>query len=220
MTTANTPARILIVDDHPLVREGFTARIAAQPDMEVCGEAADVSGGIAAFMSTAPDLVIVDLALKTGHGLELIKEILSQAPDAKILVVSAYDESLYAERSLRAGALGYIGKQECRENVIEAIRTVLAGRRYLSAHLTERLLGQAISRRDPAQADMLEKLSDRELQVFQLIGQGISSGAIARQLHLSPHTIDTHREKIKTKLNLKSGAELTQCAVQWLLEHR
>jgi DNA-binding NarL/FixJ family response regulator len=220
MTRHSRASKILVVDDHPLVREGFASRISAQPDMQICGEAADVEEGLAAFNATMPDLTIVDLSLKAGHGLDLIKEIAARAPKAKMLVVSAFDESLYAERALRAGAMGYLGKQECRENVIDAIRTVLSGRRYLSPQMTERLLGHAIGGRDSEQTDVSEKLSDRELQVFQLIGQGLSTGAIAKQLRRSPHTIDTHREKIKTKLNLKTGAELTQRAVQWSLENR
>ncbi len=220
MTNSQQLARILIVDDHPLVREGLAARISAQPDMQVCGEADDVAQGFASFVAESPDLTIVDLSLKTGHGLDLIKEVLVHTPKAKILVISAYDETLYAERALRAGAMGYIGKEECRESVISAIRAVLEGRRYLSPDMTQRLVGQAIAGRDSTPATPLVKLTDRELQVFQLIGQGLTSGAIARQLHLSSHTIDTHREKIKLKLNLKSGAELTQQAVQWVLENR
>jgi DNA-binding NarL/FixJ family response regulator len=219
MINPRPSARILIVDDHPLIREGLSARISAQSDMHVCGEAGDVGQGFACFVAENPDLTIVDLSLKTGHGLDLIKQIVERSAQARILVVSAYDETLYAERALRAGALGYIGKEECRESVISAIRTVLEGRRYLSPAMTQRLLGQAITGRDSTPATPFEKLSDRELQVFQLIGQGISSGVIAKQLHLSPHTIDTHREKIKLKLNLKSGAELMQHAVQWVLNN-
>jgi DNA-binding NarL/FixJ family response regulator len=213
-------AQILIVDDHPLIREGLRARIAAHADMAVCGEAADVSQALTAFKAVKPDLVIVDLALKTGHGLELIKELRACDPLVKILVVSAYDESLYAERALRAGALGYISKEKCRESVIDAIRAVVDGRRYLSPQMTERLVGRAIAGRDPQAVSGVEQFTDRELQVFQLIGQGLTSSAIARQLYLSSHTIDTHREKLKLKLNLKTGAELTQRAVQWILENR
>lgn len=217
---ATQQAAILIVDDHPLIREGLTARISAQPDLEVCGEAESVEEALAEFKARNPDLVLVDISLKNGHGLELIKQIKLHNPDAKMLVVSAYDESFYAERALRAGALGYISKQECRENVITAIRTVLDGHRYLSPQMTDQLLGMAVAGRDPAAASLVEKLTDRELEVYQLIGQAQTTSSIARQLHLSPHTIDSHREKIKAKLGLKNGAELTRHALQWVLENR
>jgi DNA-binding NarL/FixJ family response regulator len=213
-------ATILIVDDHPLVREGLTARISAQTDLEVCGEAEDVEQALAECISRKPDLVLVDISLKKGHGLELIKQIKMQSPETKMLVVSAYDESFYAERALRAGALGYISKQECRENVITAIRTVLAGHRYLSPQMTDQLLGMAVGGRELSAASPVEKLSDRELEVYQLIGQGQTTSSIAKQLHLSPHTIDSHREKIKAKLGLKNGAELTRHALHWVLENR
>src|ERR1700676_4007389 len=146
MSNSKERKRILIVDDHPVVREGLAARISAQADLEVCGEAEDVEQALARFAATEPDLVLVDISLKTGHGLELIKQLKTRHPQAKALVISAYDESIYAERALRAGALGYIGKQECRENVIIAIRTVLEGRRYLSPQTTDRLVGLAVDR--------------------------------------------------------------------------
>ena len=220
-TSKNTKrSRILIVDDHPLVREGLTARISAQDDLEVCGEAEDVEGALAEFQAASPDLVLVDISLKNGHGLELIKQIKAHNPEAKMLVISAYEESFYAERALRSGALGYIGKQECREDIITAIRAVLEGRRYLSPRMTNHLLSVAVGGRDADSASPVEKLSDRELEVFQLIGQAQTTSNIAKQLHLSPHTIDSHREKIKAKLGLQNGAELTRHAVQWVLENR
>jgi len=220
--TLKPPKRIqiLIVDDHPLIREGLTARISAQADLEVCGEAEGVEEALAEFKIRNPDLVLIDISLKNGHGLELIKQIKLHNPETKMLVVSAYDESFYAERALRAGALGYISKQECRENVITAIRTVLDGHRYLSPQMTDQLLGMAVTGRDVAQSSPVEKLTDRELEVYQLIGQAQTTSSIAKQLHLSPHTIDSHREKIKAKLGLKNGAELTRHALQWVLEHR
>lgn len=213
-------ANILIVDDHPLMREGLAARISSQPDMIVCGEASDVDDALAQFRATAPDLVIVDLNLKTGHGLDLIKEIRSRDEHVKVLVVTAFEESLYAERALRAGAQGYINKQEVQEKIIDAMRTVLAGRRFLSEWMTQHLVAQAVGGKDerPTQ-DPVSRLSDRELEVFTLIGRGKTTSAIAGQLHLSVHTIDSHREKIRHKLKLKSGAELTQRAVQWVLEN-
>lgn len=210
--------RVLIVDDHPLVREGLAARLAAQPDMEVCGEAANVGEALQQIRTQSPDLAIVDIQLAESHGIELIKDVSSRFPHVKMLVVSAFDESLYAERALRAGADGYINKRELQDNVLDALRTVLAGDRYLSAKMTDKLVGQALGRTGLADADPVERLSDRELEVFELIGRGTTTSAIARQLQLSVHTIDTHREKIRHKLGVTNAAELMQRAVQWVLE--
>lgn len=210
-------ARVLIVDDHPLVREGLTVRISAQPDMEVCGEAADIAEALALLASAKPTLMIVDLALKTGHGLSLISKASRRAPETKMLVVSAYDESLFVARALRAGAHGYINKQEAQEKVIEAIRVVLRNERYLSTEMAQRLIGRAIEGSTP---HGVESLSDRELEIFELIGRGNSTRSIAQQLELSVHTVETHREKIRAKLDLRNGSELVQHAVQWVLELR
>ncbi len=211
--------RILIVDDHPLVREGLAARISPQSDMEICGEAASVDEGLAQVKATDPDLCIIDMQLVDSHGIDLIKEIHSRFPSTKMLVISAFDESLYAERALRAGAHGYINKRELQDNILAAVRTVINGQRYLSPKMTQQLVGQLIGSKDSMDADPIQRLSDRELEVFQLIGQGTTTGAIARQLHLSPHTIDTHREKIKHKLSLNNAAELQRAATQWMLEN-
>jgi DNA-binding NarL/FixJ family response regulator len=213
----NAPISIAIVDDHPLVREGLAARIAAQPDMEVCGEAADIESAMELVLSKCPTLVIVDIALRDGHGIELIKRIVASGAPSKMLVVSAYDESLFAERALRAGALGYINKQELQGKVVEALRTVLRGERYLSTAMAQRLIAQAIGHRgSPGSADTL---TDRELQIFQLIGRGKSTREIANELSVSVHTIDSHREHIRAKLGLHSGTELIQRAAQWHLEN-
>jgi len=211
--------QILIVDDHPLMREGLAARIAPHAEMEVCGEAASVREGLAQVKATNPDLVIIDIALADSNGIELIKDVKARFPKIKMLVVSAYDESLYAERALRAGAHGYINKCELQENVVEALRAVLDGQRYLSQKMTQRLVGQAVGSKDSTHDDPMRRLSDRELEVFQLIGQGKTTGDIARNLHLSVHTIDTHREKLRHKLGVKNSAELMQRAVQWTLEN-
>jgi DNA-binding NarL/FixJ family response regulator len=212
------PARILIVDDHPMVREGITMRISAQRDLEVCGEAATESEALALVSRTDPDMMIVDISLKSGHGIELIKQVKSRYPGVRILVFSGFQESLYGERALRAGALGYLNKQESNDNVIEAIRTVLGGGRFISPELTRRLVAQALTNRGAAQ-DPFDKLTDRELEVLRMIGQGLTSGAIANQLHLSTHTIDTHRENIKRKLGANNAAELNRQAVQWVVEN-
>jgi len=209
--------RILIVDDHPLVREGLAARISAQPDMEVCGEAADIESALELIVTKRPSLVIVDIALRNGHGIDLIKRIVAAGVNTRMLVVSAYDESFFAERALRAGALGYINKQELQSQVVDALRTVLRGERYLSTAMAQRLIAQAIGSK-VAQGGT-EALTDRELQIFQLIGRGKSTREIANELNVSVHTIDSHREHIRAKLDLRSGTELIQRAVQWHIEN-
>jgi DNA-binding NarL/FixJ family response regulator len=211
-------SRILVVDDHPLVREGLAARLASQPDLEICGEAASVDAALAQVKKTEPDLVIVDIQLAGSHGLDLIQQIHRRHGSVKMLVVSALDESLYAERALRAGAHGYIHKRELQDDIITALRTVLQGQRYLSDKMTQQLVGRAIEGGTGDEGDPVHQLSDRELQVFQLIGQGKSTSEIAQQFHRSIHTIETHREKIRHKLNLKSSVELVHRAVQWVLE--
>jgi DNA-binding NarL/FixJ family response regulator len=203
-----------------MMREGLSVRISAQTDMLVCGEAADVVEALRQVEDTHPDLVIVDLSLRRGHGLDLIARVKAGFPAVKMLVVSQFEESLYAERSLRAGALGYINKRECQENVVLAIREVLAGRRYVSPEMTARLVSQAIDGGTSSGTDPVERLSNRELEVFQLIGQGATTSSIARQLHVSVHTVESHRENIRHKLFLKNGAELTRCAIHWALEKR
>ncbi len=208
---------VAIVDDHPLVREGLAARISAQPDMEVCGEAADIESALELIVTKRPSLVIVDIALRNGHGIDLIKRIVAAGVNTRMLVVSAYDESFFAERALRAGALGYINKQELQGQVVEALRTVLRGERYLSSVMAQRLIAQAIGSK--AAHGGTETLTDRELQIFQLIGRGKSTREIAQELNVSVHTIDSHREHIRAKLDLHSGTELIQRAVQWHIEN-
>ncbi len=218
MSDQHAPTRILIVDDHPMVREGLAMRISTQRDLQVCGEAATEQEALELVQATAPDLVIVDLSLKSGHGLEVIKQVKARYPSIKMLVLSGFQESLYAERVLRAGALGYLNKQESNEKALQAIRTVLAGQRFLSAEITQRLVNQALGSNDETKTPM-ERLTDRELEIFRMIGQGLTSGAIAKRLFLSSHTIDTHRENIKRKLDIKNAGELARAAAQWLLEN-
>ena len=218
MPTRQAPARILIVDDHPLVREALATRIALQPHMEVCGEAATEDEAITLLRQTGPDLVLVDIALKSGHGIDLVKQIKLRHPKVKTLVVSGFQESLYAERSLRAGALGYLNIQESNEKVIDAIRTVLRGEHFVSADISRRLINQSLGVVNTMKTP-IECLTDRELEILRMIGEGLTSGTIAEQLFLSPHTIDTHRNNIKRKLGLNNAAELSRAAVQWLLEN-
>jgi DNA-binding NarL/FixJ family response regulator len=217
----NGPAtsKILITDDHPLVREGLKVRINDQPDMVVCGEAASVAESLQLLKTSRPDLVIVDIVLAEGHGLDLIKQVKSRFPDVKMLVVTAADDVLYGERALRAGAHGYINKRECQEKIVEAIRVILAGQRYVGPELTQRLVESMVGGPGPATAERTARLSDRELEVFHLIGQGKTTTEIAKQLHLSVHTIDTHREKIRRKLGLSNATQLIRSAVQWVLEN-
>jgi DNA-binding NarL/FixJ family response regulator len=210
--------KILIVDDHPSVREGLALRISLHADLEVCGEAESEDQAVALVKQLKPDLVLVDISLKSGHGLELIKRIRSMDPTVRMLVISGFQESLYAERACRAGALGYLNKQESSEKMIEAIRTVLGGERFLSPEISRRLISQALGSSDRKKTP-IEQLTDRELEVFRMIGEGLSTGIIANRLFLSTHTIDTHRENIKRKLTLNSAAELSRAAVQWLLEN-
>ncbi len=211
--------RILIVDDHPLVRSGLGELISADPDLEVCGEASDANEAMQQIAATKPDLMVVDISLKTGNGIDLIKRVKAKQLGIKMLVSSMHDESLYAERSLSAGAMGYISKQEATEKVIEAIHQVLNGQVYLSAEMSGRLLHRMVSGSAALEQSPIETLSDRELQVFEQIGQGFTTRQIAGGLHLSVKTIETYRENIKNKLSLKNTSELSRHAVQWVIEN-
>jgi DNA-binding NarL/FixJ family response regulator len=222
MTSHKTPkrARILIVDDHPAVREALALRISRQRDLDVCGEASDMSEALRLILDTQPDAVVVDISLKTSSGIDLIKRIKDRNPHVRILVWSMHSESLYAERALRAGALGYINKDQATDRMVEAIRRVLAGKVWLSEALAERLLQRAVgaggadSTRSP-----LDALADRELEVFRLIGQGVKTAAIAERLHLSVKTVETYRDRIRQKLDLSDGTQLVHYATQWVLEN-
>jgi DNA-binding NarL/FixJ family response regulator len=209
-------SKILIVDDHQAVREGLALHLSQQPDLSVCGEAGEVAEALHKVEQTRPDLAIVDLTLKNGHGLELIKRMKSHHPDIKILVWSMHPESLYAERVFHAGARGYVNKEHATEEIITAIHKVLKGETFLSEsaarYLPMTLAGAASS--------PMDKLSDRELETFELLGQGMNTQQIAARLHLSPKTIETYRGRIKDKLNVDSGTELMQRAMQWVMEKK
>lgn len=211
--------RILIVDDHPLVRSGIAALIEGEPGLVVCGEAGSIREALGLFRETAPDVVIVDLALPDGSGLDLVKRLAGAPGLDGILVCSMYEEALFAQRALAAGAKGYIDKHAAATQVIAAIRVVLSGRIYLSSRMAERMLERLSPRHlAPAAGASIHDLSDRELAVFSLLGLCLSASQIAERLHLSVKTVEAHRAKIKLKLNLASGAELTRYAVQWTLE--
>lgn len=219
-TTASPAARILIVDDHPLVRRGLAELIAHESDMTVCGDADDVENALQLIATRRPDLAVVDLSLKNSNGLDLIRQIKTRFPDVKVLVSSMHDESLYAERVLHAGAMGYINKQLATDKVIEAIRQVHRGQIYLSAEMTSQILHRLQGHpSETLEHPAVQLLSDRELQVFELIGHALSTRQIANRLQLSVKTIETHREHIKGKLNITNSAELTRHAVQWVLEN-
>jgi DNA-binding NarL/FixJ family response regulator len=213
-------ARILIVDDHAAVRLGLRTLVEDAADLEWCGEAGTADEAIRMIDAKKPDLVIVDLSLAGSSGLELIKRIKARSPEVKMLVSSMYDESLYAERVLNAGALGYVGKHEAMEKVIEAMRSVLRGKIFLSPAMNDVLLRRLITaERGATKRSPVETLSDRELEVFGLVGRGRATRDIAAQLHLSAKTVETYREHIKAKLGLKTAAELVSHAVQWVLEN-
>jgi DNA-binding NarL/FixJ family response regulator len=220
--TSKTPGvrkkiKILIVDDHPIVRKGMAGLIDSEPDLEVCGEADDMSVAIQQIETKQPDLAIVDISLKSGQSLGLIEYIKTNHPGVKVLVASMQDEMLFAERSLRAGALGYIPKQEATDCLLDAIRQVLRGEIYLTSRMANRLMHHLVTK--TTDVDPIKTLSNRELEVFEMIGQGLTTQQIARKLVLSAKTIETHREKIKGKLDLKNSAELNRRAVQWSLEN-
>jgi DNA-binding NarL/FixJ family response regulator len=208
--------RIVIVDDHPLFRKGLEQLINSHNGLAVCGEAANAGDGIDVVRKIKPDLVIVDLSLPGAHGLELIKNIRAEFPKLSILVLSMHDESLYALRALRAGAQGYVMKQEALENVIHALNEIFAGRPYLSAAMSSEVIGKFAHSPGEPKKDVVEQLSDRELEVLELIGKGRDVREIAADLHLSPKTVETHRSHIKEKLNLHNARQVARFAVQWV----
>ena len=211
--------KVLIVDDHPAVREGLAVRIASQPDMEVCGEATDVAQAVELIEAARPDVVIVDIQLETGNGLDLVERIKARDESIGILVWSMYPDNVYAQRALRAGALGYINKRHATSRIVEAIRRVRDGRIYLCEETAEQLLGTAFGRGKQLKASGVDCLSGRELEVFRLIGQGLTTSQVAERLHRSVNTVESHRQKIKDKLGLMTAAELSRAAAQWVLEN-
>ena len=211
--------KIAIIDDHPSTREGLAIRIGWEPDLEVCGEAADVVDGLDLIRQKLPHLAVVDISLKTGNGIELIKQVKRSHPDVKVLVWSMYDESLYAERALRAGALGYINKENVTDTIMAAIRTVLSGEIYLSPAMSSTILTRVVSGDRDFNQSPVEKLSDRELETFNLIGHGLNTVAIAKKLVLSPRTVETYRSRIKEKLGIHDLTELNREATRWVIEN-
>lgn len=212
--------KVMIVDDHPLVREGVVGLLSAQADLEVCAEASRVAEAIELAAAKNPDVAIIDLTLKDGNGIALIKMLKEQYPELKMLVLSMHDETLFAERALRAGAVGYLSKDKVSRTIVQAVRAVLAGKIYLSQRMTQHMMQRMVGGAAASSQSPIERLTDREIEIFQLIGQGWTTRRIATALELSPKTVETHREHIKEKLELNNTVELTTHAVQWVLENR
>jgi DNA-binding NarL/FixJ family response regulator len=213
-------AKILIVDDHPVVREGLSLQLATQPDLVVCGEAEDIPGALQQAAATKPDLVIVDITLKNGSGLDLIRRLRARDEQVKLLVWSMHPENLYAERVIRAGAQGYLHKGQATSKLLEAIRTVLAGRVFISGDMTDLLLKRVVGAKQGDELSPIERLSDRELEAFKLMGEGLTTERIAARMFVSPKTVETYRARIKDKLGLNNVTELVQRATQWVIENQ
>ena len=208
--------KIFLVDDHPLVREWLTNLLHQQTDLMICGEADNATAALAAIAATSPELAIVDISLKSSSGVELIKNLKAQCPALPVLVLSMHDESLYAERVLRAGAHGYINKSETAQKMVEAVRRVLGGKLYISERVAELMASRTITGRNSASQSPVELLSDRELEVFQKLGNGIGTRQIATDLSVSIKTIEVYCARIKEKLNLTSATGLLREAIRWV----
>ena len=208
--------RLLIVDDHPLFRKGLEELIHSDANFAVCGEADNAAEAMEVIRKLHPDMAIVDLSLPGANGIELIKNIRAEFPSLPVLVLSMHDESLYAVRALRAGADGYVMKHEAMANVIQAIHEILNGRPYLSPAMAAQVITKFAHRQAEGENDAVERLSDRELEILELIGKGNEVRQIAKLLHLSPKTVETHRAHIKDKLDLKNSREVARFALQWL----
>ena len=210
-SAASAKVRVFLVDDHPIVRRGFQLFLAMETDLMVCGEADGAPAALQKILALKPDVVIVDLALKAGTGLELVKQLRAQALKVKLLVFTMRDEGIYAERALRAGADGYITKEEGAEKAIQAIRLLMQGKRYVSETVAAKMMDTLVGNTGGAEG-AFESLSDRELEVLELIGNGVGSRQIADKLHVSIKTVESHREHIKAKLGLARAAELVSYA--------
>ena len=208
--------RVFVVDDHPMTREGLSAIISRQVDLELCGQASNAAEALAELSRLAPDLMVTDMTMPGRSGLEFIKDVAAMMPGLPMLVLSMHDEMLYAERALRAGARGYVMKDAGAAKLLEAIRLVLNGDTYVSPQMSARILDAFTGKRPRGSTSPIEKLSDREFEVFQLLGNGKSTKEVAQALNLSPKTVDVHRSHIKEKLQLKDAASLIHHAVRWV----
>jgi DNA-binding NarL/FixJ family response regulator len=206
---------VFVVDDHPIVRQGLALLINQEADLAVCGEAEEMHSALAAIQSARPDILIVDISLNGPDGLELLKNIRIMSPRLPVLILSMHDESIYAERALRAGANGYIMKQEATEKVLVALRRILSGEIYVSDRIANSMLRHYVRGANASEHSSISDLTDRELEVFRLIGEGQGTRQIAEALHLSVKTVESYQAHIKEKLSLRSARELVQHAVQW-----
>ena len=213
--TIEKKTQVLIVDDHPVVRDGLITIINHERDMNVCGEAEDAHQALKAVAELKPDVVVVDISLKNSDGIELTKSIKAEHPKLSVIVLSVHDESVYAERALLAGAKAYLMKDAVSENIVRAIRTVLGGEIYVSSTISKMFLHRIAGDRTGTTKTPIENLSDREFEIFRLIGDGLKASQIAKKLHLSVKTIETYRGRLKEKLNLDCASELLQYAIKW-----
>ena len=211
---------VFVIDDHPIVREGLARLINGEPDLFVCGAAEDIYSALKSMEILKPDIAIADISLKGPDGIELIKHLKTRMPGLPVLVLSIHDESIYAPRALRAGARGYIMKQEATENVLVALRRVLIGEVYLSDRMANKMLQQFVGAGGTNLKFPVDRLSDRELEVFRLIGQGHGTRRIAEELHLSVKTVESYREHIKEKMTLGDASELVRYAIQWMEQEK
>ena len=215
--SGRTKHRVFVVDDHPIVRQGLALLIDQEPDLEVCGEAEEAETALAAIAASRPDVLLLDISLPGPDGIDLLKTIRATDPALPVLVLSMHDESMYAERALRAGANGYIMKQEATENVLVALRRILRGEMYVSDRMASTMLRQIASGAGKPGQATISRLSDRELEVFRLIGEGHATRQIAEELHLSVKTVESYQAHIKEKLALQSARDLVQRAIEWKL---
>jgi DNA-binding NarL/FixJ family response regulator len=213
--TNENKTQVLIVDDHPVIRDGLATIINHERDMNVCGQADDAHQALKAVTELKPDVVIADISLKSSDGIELTKSIKARYPRLPVIVFSIHDESIYAERALRAGAHAYMMKDVVSENIVKAIRTVLNGEIFISEKISKKFLHKIAGDKAGTTKTPIESLSDRELEIFRLIGEGYKPSQIAKQLHLSIKTIETYRARIKEKLNLANAAELLRYSIKW-----
>ena len=212
-------ARVLVVDDHPIVRQGLSLLIDQQPDLAICGGAKDLPAALEAIATLNPDIIILDISLEGPDGIEVLKNVRLTHPKVPVLILSMHDESVYAERALRAGANGYIMKQEATDKVLEAVRRLLRGEIYISSRIASKILQQVVGGAPTLGQSPIDALTDRELEVFTLIGRGEGTRQIAEKLRLSVKTIESYQAHIKEKLSLRNGHELLQHAVQWANSH-
>ncbi len=215
-TASDSKKKVFIVDDHPVVRDGLITLIEHEQDFKVCGDADDAAEALESISELKPDVVIVDIGLKSSDGIELTRNIKVRYPKISVVVLSIHDESVYAERALHAGASGYLMKEAASNDIIKAIRTVLSGEIYVSDQMAKKFLDNAFSRQSDIGANPVAKLSDREFEIFRLIGSGYKVSQIADRMHLSVKTIETYRARIKEKLSLSDASKLLRYAIKWV----